>query len=65
MMERLAVLAKLGLKNVKATTRITHVAREPRDYWAMRMLFPSQRGEENYLFAETHDPKVSIHTIVQ
>jgi DMSO/TMAO reductase YedYZ molybdopterin-dependent catalytic subunit len=25
---------KLGLKNVKAITKITYVAEEPRDYWA-------------------------------
>jgi hypothetical protein len=30
-----------------------------------RLLFPSQRVEERYLFAETHDPKVSNDTIVQ
>jgi len=33
---RLLVPVKLGLKNVKAITRITYVAREPRDYWAER-----------------------------
>ena len=33
---RLLVPVKLGLKNVKATTRITYVAEEPRDYWAER-----------------------------
>jgi DMSO/TMAO reductase YedYZ molybdopterin-dependent catalytic subunit len=27
---------KLGLKNVKAVTRITYMAEEPRDYWAER-----------------------------
>ena len=27
---------KLGLKNVKAITRITYSAEEPRDYWAER-----------------------------
>jgi DMSO/TMAO reductase YedYZ molybdopterin-dependent catalytic subunit len=31
---RLLVPAKLGLKNVKAVTRITYSAEEPRDYWA-------------------------------
>jgi hypothetical protein len=30
------VPVKLGLKNVKAITRITYVAEEPRDYWAER-----------------------------
>jgi hypothetical protein len=30
-----------------------------------RLLFPSPRAEESYLFAETSDPKVSIDTIVQ
>ena len=30
-----------------------------------RLLFPSQRAEERYLFAETYDPKVSADTIVQ
>jgi len=30
-----------------------------------RLLFPSQRAEERYLFAETYDPKVSVDTIVQ
>jgi DMSO/TMAO reductase YedYZ molybdopterin-dependent catalytic subunit len=33
---RLLVPMKLGLKNVKAVTRITYVAQEPRDYWAER-----------------------------
>jgi DMSO/TMAO reductase YedYZ molybdopterin-dependent catalytic subunit len=33
---RLLVPVKLGLKNVKAITRITYVAEEPRDYWADR-----------------------------
>jgi DMSO/TMAO reductase YedYZ molybdopterin-dependent catalytic subunit len=33
---RLLVPVKLGLKNVKAVTRITYVAKEPRDYWAER-----------------------------
>jgi DMSO/TMAO reductase YedYZ molybdopterin-dependent catalytic subunit len=33
---RLLVPVKLGLKNVKAITRITYVAEEPRDYWAKR-----------------------------
>jgi DMSO/TMAO reductase YedYZ molybdopterin-dependent catalytic subunit len=33
---RLVVPVKLGLKNVKAITRITYVAEEPRDYWAER-----------------------------
>jgi DMSO/TMAO reductase YedYZ molybdopterin-dependent catalytic subunit len=33
---RLLVPVKLGLKNVKAITRITFVAEEPRDYWAER-----------------------------
>jgi len=33
---RLLVPVKLGLKNVKAVTRITYVAQEPRDYWAER-----------------------------
>jgi DMSO/TMAO reductase YedYZ molybdopterin-dependent catalytic subunit len=33
---RLLVPVKLGLKNVKAITRITYVAEEPRDYWAER-----------------------------
>jgi DMSO/TMAO reductase YedYZ molybdopterin-dependent catalytic subunit len=33
---RLLVPVKLGLKNVKAITRITYVAKEPRDYWAER-----------------------------
>jgi DMSO/TMAO reductase YedYZ molybdopterin-dependent catalytic subunit len=31
---RLLVPIKLGLKNVKAITRITYSAEEPRDYWA-------------------------------
>jgi hypothetical protein len=31
---RLLVPVKLGLKNVKAITRITYSAEEPRDYWA-------------------------------
>jgi DMSO/TMAO reductase YedYZ molybdopterin-dependent catalytic subunit len=31
---RLLVPVKLGLKNVKAVTRITYSAEEPRDYWA-------------------------------
>jgi len=33
---RLLVPVKLGLKNVKAITRITYLAEEPRDYWAER-----------------------------
>jgi DMSO/TMAO reductase YedYZ molybdopterin-dependent catalytic subunit len=33
---RLLVPVKLGLKNVKAITRITYVVEEPRDYWAER-----------------------------
>ena len=33
---RLLVPVKLGLKNVKAITKITYVAKEPRDYWAER-----------------------------
>ena len=33
---RLLVPVKLGLKNVKAITKITYSAGEPRDYWAER-----------------------------
>jgi non-heme chloroperoxidase len=33
---RLLVPVKLVLKNVKAITKITYVAEEPRDYWAER-----------------------------
>ena len=33
---RLLVPMKLGLKNVKAITKITYSAKEPRDYWAKR-----------------------------
>lgn len=33
---RLLVPVKLGLKNVKAVTKITYSADEPRDYWAER-----------------------------
>jgi len=33
---RLLAPVKLGLKNVKAITRITYSAEEPRDYWAER-----------------------------
>ncbi len=33
---RLLVPVKLGLKNVKAITRITYSSEEPRDYWAER-----------------------------
>jgi DMSO/TMAO reductase YedYZ molybdopterin-dependent catalytic subunit len=33
---RLLVPVKLGLKNVKAVTRISYAAEEPRDYWAER-----------------------------
>jgi len=33
---RLLVPVKLGLKNVKAVTRITYAAEVPRDYWAER-----------------------------
>jgi DMSO/TMAO reductase YedYZ molybdopterin-dependent catalytic subunit len=33
---RLLVPVKLGLKNVKAITKITYLAEEPRDYWAER-----------------------------
>jgi DMSO/TMAO reductase YedYZ molybdopterin-dependent catalytic subunit len=31
---RLLVPVKLGLKNVKAVTRITYTAEEPKDYWS-------------------------------
>jgi DMSO/TMAO reductase YedYZ molybdopterin-dependent catalytic subunit len=33
---RLLVPVKLGLKNVKAITKLTYVAKEPKDYWAER-----------------------------
>jgi DMSO/TMAO reductase YedYZ molybdopterin-dependent catalytic subunit len=33
---RLLVPVKLGLKNVKAITKISYVAEEPKDYWAER-----------------------------
>ena len=33
---RLLVPVKLGLKNVKAITKITYSAEEPRDFWAER-----------------------------
>jgi len=33
---RLLVPVKLGLKNVKAITKLTYVAAEPSDYWANR-----------------------------
>lgn len=33
---RLLVPVKLGLKNVKAVTKITYTAEEPKDYWAAR-----------------------------
>jgi DMSO/TMAO reductase YedYZ molybdopterin-dependent catalytic subunit len=33
---RLLVPVKLGLKNVKAVTKLSFVAEEPRDYWAER-----------------------------
>jgi DMSO/TMAO reductase YedYZ molybdopterin-dependent catalytic subunit len=33
---RLLVPVKLGLKNVKAVTRITYTAKQPKDYWAER-----------------------------
>jgi len=33
---RLLVPVKLGLKNVKAVTKFTYAAEEPRDYWAQR-----------------------------
>ena len=33
---RLLAPVKLGLKNVKAITKLTYVAQEPRDYWAER-----------------------------
>jgi DMSO/TMAO reductase YedYZ molybdopterin-dependent catalytic subunit len=33
---RLLVPVKLGLKNVKAITKITYLAAEPEDYWALR-----------------------------
>lgn len=33
---RLLVPAKLGLKNVKAVTKITYTAKQPKDYWAER-----------------------------
>jgi len=43
---RLLAAVKLGLKNVKAITRITYVAEEPRDYWA-------ERGYSRYTRART------------
>jgi DMSO/TMAO reductase YedYZ molybdopterin-dependent catalytic subunit len=33
---RLLAPVKLGLKNIKAITRITYTKDEPPDYWAMR-----------------------------
>ena len=33
---RLLAPVKLGLKNVKALTKLTYVAKQPRDYWAER-----------------------------
>ena len=33
---RLLAPVKLGLKNVKAITRLTYLAKEPKDYWAER-----------------------------
>jgi DMSO/TMAO reductase YedYZ molybdopterin-dependent catalytic subunit len=33
---RLLVPVKLGLKNVKAITKLNYVAERPRDYWAER-----------------------------
>jgi len=33
---RLLAPVKLGLKNVKAITKLTYVAEEPKDYWAQR-----------------------------
>jgi DMSO/TMAO reductase YedYZ molybdopterin-dependent catalytic subunit len=33
---RLLVPVKLGLKNVKAITKISYAAEEPNDYWAER-----------------------------
>ena len=33
---RLVAPVKLGLKNIKAITRITYTKDEPPDYWAMR-----------------------------
>jgi DMSO/TMAO reductase YedYZ molybdopterin-dependent catalytic subunit len=33
---RLIAPMKLGLKNIKAITRITYVKDEPKDYWAER-----------------------------
>jgi len=33
---RLMVPVKLGLKNVKAITKLTYIVEEPRDYWAER-----------------------------
>src|SRR5258708_20390348 len=37
---RLLVPVKLGLKNVKAITRIAYSAEQPRDYWAERGYSP-------------------------
>ena len=36
---RLVASVKLGLKNVKAVTRLTYLAKEPRNYWAERGYF--------------------------
>ena len=41
---RLLVPVKLGLKNVKAITRITYSAEEPRDYWARIWVFLVRRN---------------------
>src|SRR5438128_2411708 len=49
---RLVVPVKLGLKNVKAITRLTYVAQEPRDYWA-------ERGYSHYDGILTHAPQSS------
>jgi DMSO/TMAO reductase YedYZ molybdopterin-dependent catalytic subunit len=49
---RLLVPVKLGLKNVKAITKLTYVAQEPRDYWAERSRTRRMRPDENQI-----DPK--------
>ena len=45
---RLLVPVKLGLKNVKAITKITYAAEEPKDYWGRTGIFELRRGLGSY-----------------
>ena len=39
---------KLGLKNIKAISKITYTAEQPRDYWSDFRGTPDARGYSHY-----------------